>query len=319
MTVAVAIACPRAARAGDEQELDYARRLLDQRDNEKAAARFSRLLDPSSPSCPASADTTADGCRLTNTAFIRRARGLYAIALNELKRRGEAKEQFKKLLIDDPSFTPSAADYSLELIKIFGEAKEEMQQLLVQKEIDRQKKQKAYEDSVRAYDAWVDEMERLASTETLYPQRSRVIAAVPFGVGQFQNGDTGLGIFFLSSELVFATGALVSGAWYADLVSCSTETPQCADANGLAADFDEIQRQTKTLQIVNWTSMGLLAAAILSGIIEAEVDFRPGPPTTRKRKVRPRPPKPVPPSPSVTLNGGPDAPGTVGVGVSVRF
>ena len=41
-----------------------------------------------------------------------------------------------------------------------------------------------YDEAVKAYEAWIDDTEKIAKTETVIVERSRLIAAVPFGVGR---------------------------------------------------------------------------------------------------------------------------------------
>lgn len=309
-----------SARAGDEQELDLAAKYLGESAYATAAARFAKLLDPSTAPCIKGPDVSPTGCRLTDPSLIRRARALYAIALNGLGKPQEAKAQFKQLLLDDPTFTPSPADFSPQMILIFTEAKKETEDEITAKMIEAQKKKKEYEDSVKAYEAWVDEMEKMAATETLIVERSRFIAAVPFGVGQFQNDNVGLGAFFLVSELVFTTGAVVTGAWHAALTACGTkpEEPECQGDPGEQLENEELEATLLTLKIVNLTSVGLLAATIIAGIIEAEVSFEEESTKARSRTVPKRPPKPVPPK--IEVSGVPDAPSdTVGLGLTIRF
>ncbi len=54
------------------------------------------------------------------------------------------------------------------------------------------------------------QLEKLASREVVVEKHERWIAAVPFGVGQFQNRDNSLGWFFFGSELLTAGAALAS-------------------------------------------------------------------------------------------------------------
>lgn len=307
---------PSVARAGDEQELEIARRQLDEFAYDKAATRLGRMLDPATPVCTASIEVTPDGCRLTDMAAVRRARGLYAIVLFTLKRPAEAKTQFKKLLLEDPTFSPSPADYPVDLIKLFAEAKKEHEDSAVQRTVQAQKAQKDYDDAVKLYDDWVDEMQMLASTESVVSQRSRWIAAIPFGVGQFQNDDVGLGVFFSSLEGALVVASIVTGAWQARLIECRAKVDVCSGDDDPIV-VSELEDQIQTLQIVNLASVGLLGAAIIAGIIEAEVNFEPEIASPRARPVRTRPPKPV--KPTVEVTSGPPNADIVGVGVGVHF
>ena len=53
-------------------------------------------------------------------------------------------------------------------------------------------------------------LEELASTETVIERHSRWFALVPFGAGQFQNGQTAEGWLFLIGEGLLAGGSVVA-------------------------------------------------------------------------------------------------------------
>src|SRR5690606_30400888 len=57
----------------------------------------------------------------------------------------------------------------------------------------------------------LEELERLAAEETVILENPRWLMHVPFGVGQFQNGNKTLGWTFLIGESVLAATALGSG------------------------------------------------------------------------------------------------------------
>lgn len=308
---------PGEVRASEEQEIEAALRAIDELGYEKAAARFEKMLDPDAAACPKSLELTPAGCRITEPVLQRRARGLYTIALHGLKRPNDAKQQFKQLLLNDPTFTPSPAEYPPEVIRLFTEAKKEVEDHITARTVAAQKKQKDYESSVKAYDAWVDETEKVARTETVIVERSRLIASVPFGVGQFQNDSVALGVVFLSLELGFLTTSLVTTGLQNELM----QTAICVSGAGTNCgpySTESAVDTHKTLQIVNITSLALMGATMIAGIIEAQVSFEGESPRTRARPLGPRPPKPIPPKVGVT--GVPNAPSdTVGVGVTVRF
>lgn len=55
------------------------------------------------------------------------------------------------------------------------------------------------------------QLEKLAREESLVASNSRYIATIPFGVGQFQNGDEAVGALFLVSETLLLATATTSG------------------------------------------------------------------------------------------------------------
>lgn len=93
-------------------------------------------------------------------------------------------------------------------------------------------------------------------------RNSRLVAALPFGAGQFQNGDTGLGAAFLSTELV-ATG--LSVAFF-----LAVEDLRQDDGRFASEDID----RAASLQTAQLVSGGIALALAIAGIVEAQINFR---------------------------------------------
>lgn len=88
-------------------------------------------------------------------------------------------------------------------------------------------------------------------------RRSRWVSFVPFGVGQFQNGDTVKGALFLTGE-VLALGTNV-GSYVA------AERLRGADGFYSASSA----RTARTLRVVQYASLGVLAGLVLWGVLDA--------------------------------------------------
>lgn len=102
---------------------------------------------------------------------------------------------------------------------------------------------------------------------------SRWIAALPFGAGQFQNGDVSLGIFFAGGEVLLgatsiATAAIVMSWASIDVHRRDPDTGWHVDVPALN---DRVHTAT-TVNRVAFTGWAVLTAA---GIIEAQVNFGP--------------------------------------------
>ncbi len=98
---------------------------------------------------------------------------------------------------------------------------------------------------------------------------ARSIAAVPFGAGQFQNGDTALGICFAAGE------ALLGGASIATMLLANhlaSVTPSGPTQPAAVASLNQRIDGTVTANRVSFAGWAALTAA---GIIEAEVTFAP--------------------------------------------
>ena len=308
------------ARAADDDEYDVARGMVDAAQYAEAAARFAKMLDPAAPPCGKAAGPSVEGCRVADASVIQRSRGLYAVALHALNKPNAAKDQFKQLLRETPTFSPSPALYPPKVIVLFTEAKQEIEAELTASTIAAQKKKAAEEEARKRYEAWQAEVEKLAATETVVSVNSRWIAAIPFGVGQIQNGDLALGIFFMSVQGLAATGGIVTSALYTNDLACAThpQTEECGSQSQVDQTYaDEINDKLEKVQIANIVSFSVLAAAIVAGIIEAQASFVPEVRTQRTRKLPPKPLKPPPPA--VGFTGVPDAPDAMGLGIHVAF
>ncbi|NUO53204.1 MAG: hypothetical protein HOV80_30520 [Polyangiaceae bacterium] len=326
------------AHAADEQEYDLVKTLVGDTQHEQAAARAARLLDPASPVCPNTPDLSPQGCRVTDPTIVRLVRGYYAIALQSTGKNEAAKEQFRAILKDNPTFSPSPAIYPIKTIDLFNEVKKEGQAAEIDRIRQQQAKEAAAREAQRKYDAYVAELEKRASNEEHVVERSRWFAAVPFGVGQFYNDDIALGVLFASVEVSAIAAAIATGALHADQIA-SRRTFGNADTaafnrfftpgidftnrsdvmEALKADGvndTELETRLEQLRIANNVSMGVLAVALIAGFIEAQASFEPEKRSTVPRALPPKPPKPPP---SVDVIGVPGAPGATGLGLQLTF
>lgn len=106
--------------------------------------------------------------------------------------------------------------------------------------------------------------------ERIIQERSLVVAFVPFGVGQFQNGDTAKGVVFLTVEtLALATNI----ASYFVIEALREDSGFIAPQN--------IDR-AEAFEIVLYTSLGVFGAVAIGGIIDALVNFEPRVETLRE-------------------------------------
>jgi hypothetical protein len=117
--------------------------------------------------------------------------------------------------------------------------------------------------------------------EVIIEKHSRLVAALPFGAGQFQNGEIGLGVFFASSEALAAAASLASAiaVHRLEAVDVTMRTRQ-----GFV-DVAELNRQILKAAWVNRISFGTWAALAVIGVIEAQVTFVPERLTVRKRQL----------------------------------
>jgi hypothetical protein len=111
-------------------------------------------------------------------------------------------------------------------------------------------------------------------------KRSRLIAFVPFGVGQLQNRDTGLGILLLASQALAAGSSIAFGAVHASYASVD---PTTKAANGWPVDRRALAERIQIAALGNQISFGAWAALAIAGIVQANVAFTPEVKTTDGR------------------------------------
>lgn len=127
----------------------------------------------------------------------------------------------------------------------------------------------------RAERSRVLELERLATREAIVVRNRRGIAMVPFGVGQFQNGDEGLGWVFLTSEIALGATALTSLAMQSYL---EVQAEQMKNPENNAV----LQTWHSLLVVSSYGFLGVAAA----GILQAQLSFVP---EVREERYRPLP------------------------------
>lgn len=294
------------AHAGDLEEFETAKNRWDSGNFADALGRFDRMLDPALEPCGGSAVLSDNGCRLTDATLIESARAYRAATLVELDRGAEARAEIRELYLKNPKYQLSP-NFSVKVSDVFVEVRGEVDDILIQKqkeEAERQRRERLEEERRRKqYLAYVGALESAASVESVTEERSRWVALVPFGVGQFQNGSDGLGWFFLGSQALAGATSLVAGVIVMDLAAEGRATPD--------RDTEALNQEIDAATAVNRIAFLVWAVSTVGGIAQAQAAFEPGRTSTRKRPLPPKPPTPSGLEPKVSIG---DGVGTVGVG-----
>lgn len=119
-------------------------------------------------------------------------------------------------------------------------------------------------------------MRELISHEAEIERVPRELMWVPFGVGQFANGQRGLGAVFLALEAALTVTCATTFALHQSIYP---------PGGSFALDDYSQAQLAYSLQLTNWISTGLLGAVILGGVIQAQIAWQP----VRRRTVVPRP------------------------------
>ena len=261
------------AQPVDEQtELEKGRNAYRAQKYDEADARFLRMLDPK------------NGI-LHDRVLIKQARMYWAATLIAEHHDEDATNLFEVILTDDRNYEPDPLAFPTEVVNAFIDTRARLREKL--EAIEREQYRRAAERRVReeatrkAEIARVKMLEQLAAEAEVTEKHSRWIALLPFGVGQFQNGQKGLGAAFLGTEGTLLAGAAISIPFYISNLRDSTVVYSLADKSVSQQYLD----RANTARYVNLAFNGALALTAVIGVIQAEVAFVP-----EVVKLRPRTP-----------------------------
>ncbi|MGE0792403.1 MAG: hypothetical protein AB7S26_42405 [Sandaracinaceae bacterium] len=196
-----------------------------------------------------------------------------------------SEQQFRRYRLDPAEFLDSVhAVFDRVHARILGQLEQE-QQTRAQREAEARERRRA---------ALLMLVEMAESTEVSY-EVAELPSYVPFGVGQFNNGDDIAGYTFLVTEtLLFATtlGTWIAWAdtWFNLPLVPTSSTPNPAyppwAPRPLVRDPNESQAALlNTLSTINWIAAGLLVLDVAAGILEARINFRERRTIRRRREV----------------------------------
>jgi hypothetical protein len=253
--------------AADElSDFESARRHYDKQNYAKAARGLESLVGGVVP-------------RASNSVVRLEARKYLGATYLFLGKDEAAREQFRLLLEEDLDYDIDPVAFPEAVVQTFQEVKREVSAERARKdalEAARRKRERSdeVEDLIRQQQR-IETLEELAAVETVEKVNSRWIAALPFGIGQFQNEDRGLGIMFAVTESAFLAASIATFIGHNSL----------RDENPAPSEIERATRVEKALRIGNWVSVGALLSFYVAGVVEAEVRFKPVIRTTRKREL----------------------------------
>jgi len=266
-----------SARADDATELERAKISYDAGRYAEGAERFKEILTAGTPNA------------LHAPSAIERARAYYAACLIVLGRIDEANAQIEKVFRNNPLYSPDAATFPGTVIDRFLDVKSRLKGEIEEASRSIAEARSKSESEQRAY---IANLQRLAGQETIVVRHSRWVAALPFGAGQFQNGQDGLGYAFLVSEALLAGTSITAGVIHMQLIADFSRSPTDVDYN----DFVSRKDAMFNLSVYSSAALALVARG---GIVQAQVAFVPETREVRSRPV-PRPPRVLPTVGAVT-------------------
>ncbi len=244
--------CAVTARAGDVEDFEVARRAYESRDYVRAVQYFEELVGGETP-------------RLESRVLVLESRKYLAAAYLYVGRRDAARDQLERLLHDEPTYVLDPLAFPVEVLELFDAVRERLEHDASETQL-----RAALEMRARAAESRASRLYEVASAPVpVRVEHSRVLALVPFGVGQFQNDDVGLGVFFLSAQALFWASAIVNTALYAQLLEEVTRRR----LSGAAFDPVGVNDLALGFYLADWLSVGLALVFTIAGIVEAQVSF----------------------------------------------
>ncbi len=251
-----------AAHADARAELEKARSSFNARNWADAEERFRVLLDPKNG--------------LKERSLISQARMYLGASLLEQGKKDEAKQTFEQLVLDDPTFDPDPLSFPAESINTFIDVRSSLleqirnaQQTAARLAAERRAREEAERERQRV---WLEKVKEQASEEKITVRHSRLVASLPFGVGQFQNGQPVLGWVFFGAQVAAIGGTAVTYGMY--LYARSRENEELrrpgGDVNQLVPQYHQ---RAEDLRVANLAFVGGFVGAAAIGIVQAHVAF----------------------------------------------
>lgn len=139
------------------------------------------------------------------------------------------------------------------------------------------------------------ELEKLASQELVVVQNRRVLAFVPFGVGQLQNRQDALGYTLMVAEVLLGTMSITAVAVQSHIAVSADELRR----EGKSVDEEQVNRAQNAWGTVRDVSFWGFAGLAVAGVIQAQIEFVPEFREVRQRQL----PKNLAPAPAPTKAG----------------
>lgn len=257
---------PLRALANDFDQFQNARVAYDSLNYELAADLFRGLLATAAPT--------------DSRPLVLESRKYLGAALLFMGRSEEGERQFELLLHAEPSYVLDPLTFPEEVNRRFDAVRKRLEK--AKAEAAQREAEKASERRMAQVEAAEERRERIrrlvevAEVERVVEQRSRWIAMLPFGVGQFQNKHEGLGMTLAISEAVLVSVAVTSYFVHESLRDENPDDASLGDARNVEAGF----------RYANQISLGLFAVVAVVGVLDAQLRFKP---TVSYERLRPLP------------------------------
>lgn len=241
------------AMADEFERFGWAKNAFDSGNYEESVSRFEKILKN----------------EVSNPALVSECHMLLAVSYLFVGDKANAEFHFNELLTLSPDYSPDPLVFPIEVIDFFTEIKAKNKDrlaALVQARAEEKAKKEKAEQAKRKAD--MEKLKRNVYLERKVTENSFLVAAMPLGAGQFQNGDTIKGVFFLTGELVLGASALTTFILHEGLRSRSTQPFSSPKKR------EEYERLEIGYRVANQGSLVALAVLTATGIVDAIYNFR---------------------------------------------
>jgi hypothetical protein len=204
--------------------------------------------------------------QLTREEDLVAARELLGLAYFYVGEEQKARDEFTLLLYLRPGHRLDSFLIPPQAVAFFDKLAHEPQLQERLQQIERERQERELREAQQKQKT--PTMVRRIYLERSEIHRSRLIAFLPLGIGQFQNGQTLKGILLAAGGGVALTTNIVS---YALLYSLRKQTQVGGVTHVYYSDVD----LAKGLRVTQYVALGVFAASWIYGIIDANLAFTP--------------------------------------------
>jgi TolA-binding protein len=263
----------RTAWAQGRVDVEKARAAYLARNYAEAEERLRVLVDPKTG--------------LKELSLLSQARMYLGAVLLAQGKRDPAGEVFEKLILEDPAFEPDPLSFPGDVINTFYDVRAQLQEKIRQAaqtsaRLEAERRAKA-EDERRKQEAWLAKIKQMASEEKITVRNNRLVAFLPFGAGQFQNGDPVLGWTFLVTEAALVVGTGITVPMYAYHRGRAEDVASTNDFRTAQL----YQDRADNIRTVNLSFVGAFAALAITGVVQANLAYVPETVETKKHDLPP--------------------------------
>lgn len=261
------------ALADGRAELEKARAAYLARNWAEAEDRLRVLVDP--------------GTGLKERALVSQARMYLGAALLAQGKKDPAADVFEKLVLEDPTYEPDPLSFPGEVVNTFIDTRAQLAERIknaaltaAKLEAERKAREGAEREKQRV---WLEKVKAQAQDEKITVRSSRLVASLPFGVGQFQNNQPVLGWIFLSVESALVAATIVTLPMY---LYARNRASVLRNVNDVRT-ADEWHERGNDIQLANLGLVGAFAIVAGAGIVQSNLAYTPAREERRRRELPP--------------------------------